>query len=431
MRTVPGPRPEPRAKANRLSRLGLLITGSLLCPGCDQPEPAATPNELAPATVDVSSLPAEEIPERVLRECHGAIEGMDRVAARIWLPDQTMLKLFTRLPHELRIEYPDGEVQIVDHERAARMDRDADQGATMQPLADEAAQRARAVRALIDIATLGPIRRATACERLGPNTFRLSQPEGEPWQLVLQPDSLLVESLSGDGCQATVDEHLLTKVSRIVRQLTMDPLGSCTVRLDSVDFQFEDALFRPDRQQTVQIKANGDSAAPPAFPLLQMNRERRPTTPEATPTKELWWLVVQDPGDWEQRAQVVQQQLALLSEHGQKQAGFVGLLREDGTARLAIGFRQQDKNAPAFEPPAGWDVRHVPAQQALVVFPPTGSAEDRIDAGTRQLQDRLAEQGLRATSPILAQPYFHLNEGPPPADRLANPVVRVSVHIGN
>ena len=433
VRTAFGYPPETRRLANQLSRLCLLIVGSVLWAGCDQRDQANTQGEptAAPPAIDVSKLPAAEGPERVLRECHGEIRGMDRVAARVWLPDQTMLKLFTRLPHDIRVAYPDGGVQILDRSRAVGVRRGPGNQIAFEALDPTAAERLRAIRALIDVATLGPIRRATACERLGPQVFQISQPDGDPWQLTLQPDSLLVERLSGNGYDATIDEHLRTSVSRIVRRVTLAPLGTCTLRLHSVDFQFDDTLFRTQQQAAARVVATDKPTMPAGLPLIQMNRELRPKTPKVSQTKELWWLVMDDPGDWDKRSQVVQDQLARLREHDQKLAGFAGFLVEGGTAKLAIGFRKQDKDGPAFDPPNGWDVRHIPAQQALVVFPPSGSVEDRINVGTRQLQEQLLEQGLRATSPILAQPYFHLNEGLPPQSRLTNPVVRVSVHIGN
>jgi len=417
------------------SLVGPLAAGLCLLAGCggSSAERSDGPDRQSrvaqPRVVDVATLTASEVPALVLRECHGEIRGMDRLAARLWLPDQTMLRLFAQLPDDIRVEFPNGDIQIVRQTDAVRIRRAADGPLETVPLASEAARRLRAVRALIDIATLGPLRRASACERIGTRSFRLLQSAGEPWEMVLREDSLLVERMVGHGYDARITEHLRTAVSWIVRALEIEPLGACVLRLDSVDFRFEDALFRPGQSNMNQAEQT-DPATKPAHPLIRVNQELRPTTPEIHGTNELWWLVMEDPGDWSNRAQQVQEQLALLRDQGQVLAGFTGFITEDRKRRLVIGFRQQHEDNPPYEPPDGQDVRHVPAQRVLVVFPPAGTIEERIAEGTRQLREKLSASGLSSTGPILAQPYLHLDEGLPTAERIADPVVRVSVHIG-
>ena len=91
-------------------------------------------------------------------------------------------------------------------------------------------------------------------------------------------------------------------------------------------------------------------------------------------------------------------------------------------------LRRRD-GGPAFAAPADWKIEELPATDVLQVYPTAGSFEAKVASGTKLLQGALAARGLQASGPITAQPYFHFERGEPPADKLAEPVVRVSVAV--
>jgi len=138
--------------------------------------------------------------------------------------------------------------------------------------------------------------------------------------------------------------------------------------------------------------------------------------------------VLPDPVDWAARAELVQQRMRFLEQHGQEMAGFVGLMREDGQALLVLPFRPAT-GAAELTAPDGWNIRRFETGPCLEVYPPTGELNERIAAGERMLREALQAQGLQPVGPVLAQPFLHLDEAAPTAEQSKAPVVRVSVAV--
>ena len=155
-------------------------------------QPAQGEDTKAPRTVDLAAIDAAAIPREVLRECHGKIQGMDCLAGRVWLKDNRELRVYARLPVDIRVEAEDGDIRVANDNGAWQLRATADGPREAVALTGADATELDAFRALIDVAALGPLRRATGCERIDSVTYRLSQPAGPPWQLTLRPDTLLV-----------------------------------------------------------------------------------------------------------------------------------------------------------------------------------------------------------------------------------------------
>jgi hypothetical protein len=403
----------PRAAA-RASLLALALSA---CGDGREPAPAS---DAAPR-VDVASLDAATVAQRLLAACHGEVRGFDRFAAHVTLPDGNKAKAFGSLPQRVRIEWPDGRVHLVDGERAFAPARD---GAAAQQLDEADATRAFAMRRMLDAATLGPVRRAVACERTGTQAFELAQPDGSRWRVDLQPDALLVASLAeqrnGSAFEVKVLGHLRTTTTRIVNAADTAPLGACAIRFDAVDFAWDESMF--------EDASTPSAEAPAQQPTFTVGAPQHPAEPTIESVRPARWLLVADPGTWQGRAAAVARWTAELKANGQSAAGFAGVLLEDGTARLVVPFRQ-GKDAKTFAAPAEAFVREAPATRALAVYPPSGDFAERATKGAQQLREALAARGLTADGPILAQPFLHLDEGEPDAKALEQPVVRVSVAI--
>ena len=158
----------------------------------------------------------------------------------------------------------------------------------------------------------------------------------------------------------------------------------------------------------------------------QGGAEARSPVPTPGKAAALQLVVLPDPGDWAARATAYAPIHAELERQNQKIAGFPMLFDDGDRAILAAPFRRRP-DGPAFVPPEGWQLRDWPDQQLLVVYPADGDYEQKRRTGTAALRDALAAQNCRPLGPIVIQPFFHLQDGAPAADKLAAPVVRISV----
>lgn len=366
-----------------------------------------------PRAVDLSKVPDEQLIERVLDECHRTLQHrMRNVRVAVTGLSEGDALLQARLPLPARVRLGDGNWLVRD-DGVHRLDEgDAPPAA---------AERLRRLVRLVDVAAFGPLYRATGCRRVdGPASYRLEGPDG-PTVLHLRPGTLLPLAIERAGERVTIDDYLRTRTTWVPNRLTSPALGG-------LDVVFEDG---------------GISFAPDLFDLPSEIGEERPTqrivvpgavieTPSPTPIvvalQATRVVLLDDPGTWTARHERYGPVHDELEAQDQKIAGFPLLFELDGRRVLGAPFRQRDDGA-ALEPPADWVLRDEPAGKLLVVYPPEGSVDERIATGISDLQRALANRGLRALGPITAQPYLHLDEGAPSAEKLADARVRVFVRI--
>jgi hypothetical protein len=139
-------------------------------------------------------------------------------------------------------------------------------------------------------------------------------------------------------------------------------------------------------------------------------------------------VLLDDPGDWNQRVARYRPVHAELERQQQRIAGFPMFWRDGDVARLGVPFRRRD-GGPAFAPPADWQLREQPAGKTLVVYPDTGDLAARAATGAQLLAAASRERKLTPDGPIVHQPFLHLHEGEPAAEHLQAPVVRVTVAL--
>ena len=395
----------------------IVVAIALTLPSCNQkPAGDAASQPQTDAPIDVSAIDAATVPSRLVAACHGEVTGFDRFVAQVTLPDGSKAKVYGSLPDRLRIEWPDGQTHLCQGSRALRVTRQAPPTSPLDPIA---ASRALAMRRLLDVATLGPARRATACERLAANAFRIVERDGAAWRMELQPNALLLASMTpldgADQDRVAVEGHLRTSTTRIVQTADIAPLGRCTIRFDAVDFAWDETMF-----EAAVVAASEEK------PSLIVGAPQHPTEPVLEPARAARWLCATDPGSWEARAALAQQWTATLREAGQSVAGFCGLARDGDRELFIIPFRAA-AGAEPWTPPSGVEVREAAATRALAVYPPTGSFDERRATGLAQLQRAIQDRGLTAASVVIAQPFLHLDEAVPDAGALKSPVVRVAV----
>lgn len=370
-----------------------------------------------PRAVDVGKIADADLVAAVLDECHRPLEGtLDRLAATVRLPDGAEVRLFAELPDKLRVATAAERLLLVDG-AVHRLEGDAASPAT--PAQRERVQR---LRTLLDGAALGPLHRATGCRRLGPAEFELAQPSGEPWRLRLRAGTLLPDRLAGPEGTVQVLDWLRTSTTWIVKRAEVAGLGACELRFDLAGLDWSDDFFAvarptPTPDRTPAMRVPGSPGVEPRSPV-----------PFLADGKATRWVVLDDPGPWCERATAYRPVHTELERQQQQVAGFPMFFTERERAMLAAPFRQR-QGGPAFAPPAGWTIRDVPAGRWLVVYPPDGDLDARIGTGAQLLRDALAQKDLAAAGPIVVQPFFHLHEGEPAADKLNSPTVRMSVPV--
>lgn len=373
--------------------------------------------------MDVAAIAPADLPGAVLDECHGPLRGrMDRIAATVQFADESTVKVFARLPDQLRTAGPNGVLLLVDG-RAYRLGEE-----TGQPVDARTEQWLRDLLTVADAAALGPLQRASACRSDG-DGWLLTEPRG-PMRLQLRQDTLLPQRLApatGDAARdaasaVTFVDFLRTTKTWMAQHVQHPALGACALTFDLADLQWAPDLFTPPAE-----KAPVETAPKLVMPTSGGMESRSPT-PIPGSAAALRLVVVDDPGDWAQRAAVYAPIQLELERQDQKIAGFPMLFTDGDRQLLGAPFRQRP-GGPALAPPADWEIRSEPDTELLVVYPPQGDFEQRRKAGAELLQAALAAAGRKARGPIVAQPFLHLQDGVPPADKLAAPVVRMTVAL--
>lgn len=365
---------------------------------------------------DPSVLDPATLPKVVLEHCHGTLVGsMDRVSAVATDPAGKEWQVHAQLPARLRAQQGNTVHLLV--------------GDTFQSFAgdrrlppDQGVEKALVeLRTVLDAAALGPLQRTVETRRVDARSFHLKLTDGEALVL-LRADDLRPEAFRLRGGEVHVTDWLRTTTTWIPRRLRVGNGPEWALRFQLSDVDWAPGFFEPPAGAATTANEQ------PAVRIAGNRPEPRPRLPVRDENRAMRWVVVDDPGTWELRAQAYREHHDLLVAAEQQIAGFPGFFTEGDQKKMSVPFRQRP-DGKAFDAPVGWDVRNLPRTEVLLVFPDAGDYEQKVLRGTELLQQAVAEQGLTTIGPVVAQPYFHLQDGVPPPDKLAAPVVRVTVTI--
>ncbi|MBM4060090.1 MAG: hypothetical protein FJ265_03190 [Planctomycetes bacterium] len=371
-----------------------------------------------PRRVDTAAIAEADLVAAVLDECHEPLRGrMDRIAADLKHGDGATEHAIAALPDALRIAGPGGAFLV----RGGDVWRLGEGEGRKLPAGAEAERLARLLL-FVDAVALGPLHRATGCRRLGPDRFELAVRGGGPWLLALRPGTLLPASLARGGDVVEMLDYLRTSTTWMVARARLGAGEPIAITFEVADLAWHDETFVPPAERAAPAEQR------PRVPLLPPGAEPRSPTPFLVEGKALERIVLDDPGTWAGRAAAYRPVHEELLRQQQAVPGFPMFATVGGRAVLMAPFRARD-GGPRFSAPEGWRTEAVPAGRLLVVYPPEGDFAARRAAGERQLRLMLEQQGLRARGPVVCQPFLHLQEGEPPADKLEAPVVRVSVAV--
>lgn len=424
------------AQGIRSRSLVALLAAFAACGGNRSGPPVGPAAGAVPRQVDTAKIADAELVAAILDECHRPLRGrMDRVAAELRCGDGSVLRVFAQLPETMRVVTSDG-LFLVRGEQFFRLDgpkREDGSKDTTVPTAVR--ERLEAVRGLVDAASFGPLHRAVACAQLGAGEYRILPPEGTPWLVQLRGGTLLPEVFRRGDFEVVVRDYLATKTTWIARRVEQATLGVCEITFELADLAWDADFFAAPTSE-IKDEANAKTGAPATaktagdvIPYIAQGRaEPRSPTPILIDAPAVDWVVLQDPGTWPRRAEVYKPVHDELDRQNQAIPGFPILLRDGDQDLLAIPFRARDAKQP-LQAPAQWQLRKIPASRLLVCYPPAGDFAARCALGEKLLREAAAAQSLRLRGPIVCQPFFHLDEGEPPAAKLQAPVVRVSVPV--
>jgi hypothetical protein len=411
------------------TKLILLIASAVAAAACDHSD--GTGKVEAPRAVATADWPAAKVIDAILDECHGGLyrdashrEGMDHVACNVTLhgaaaaSDGEVVQVFADLPARLRVQRPDGRMFVLLGDEAMIY------GSPTAPVPAADATWLRQLRAIVDAAALGALYRCQQPTRTAADAFALPQPDGSTSALALRPGTLLPAAIASHGDRVEIVDYLRPgpHTTWIASRLRLPGFGECELSFTGYGMPWDAEFF----------DARGlDTAAPARTRTMTLgggNPEQRPSQPDLGHNKAASQVVFADPGSWSARAAAYQLRYAELERQHQFFYGFPAFFRRDGADWMAIGFRQRD-GGPAFAAPADWRIEALPDTDVLQVYPTSGSYEAKVAHGSELLQQALTARGLQATGPFVAQPYLHFERGEPPAAKLQEPVVRVSVAV--
>ncbi|MCC6670898.1 MAG: hypothetical protein IT458_07550 [Planctomycetes bacterium] len=322
------------------------------------------------------------------------------------------------LPRRLRLDTPDG-MLLLDGERGWRCAQDR----PAEELDAAATADLRLWRALLAALVLEPLREPQRVQRQGPTVLAVTASGGETWRLEFDPTTLTVRSWIGPPGETRLLEFLETPSTRFPSRARFDRFGEREVRFLLSGVVFEDLVF--------QDPATAIATTRPSGPRLARGGERRPARPEVQSVPARLWLVLDDPGTWRERSELLLREGEALAALGQVSSGLPVFFREAGRELLAIPFEPDaERGARPFVPRAGMRVVRTRRHMALVVFPERGTFATAVASGRSLLDAHLAEKNLRAAGPLRAIPYLALDEGPPTPAQLERLQVKLELPLG-
>ncbi|MEM7204780.1 MAG: hypothetical protein AAF628_31275 [Planctomycetota bacterium] len=363
---------------------------------CTQATTPPQPQEAGPGTAH-----ARAKLEAVLERHHGPLRGtFDRVVLELReTPEAKPVRIAAELPDQLRVDRPGRRVDLwvkgdgwlcQSGAAASRLQGDG--------LAELAALR-QCVRAL----TLDPLVRADQVREMGPGIFALVMPGGETWRLELDAAQDHVRELRGPAGAVTFVEFLRTGVTTLPRLVDLPGIGKRHVKFAATDLWLSPAVFR---DPFVSVDATRKATKPHRQTVIAPTREL-PKHAEIQELPAKSFLVLEDPGDWQERAAAVTAAGNTLGARGQMPDGLPTYLT-DGTRRLLLIPFRPDPNGghqPFVRGPKE-TLRHDPPREVAVVAPPADTWDRALAEGRRRLAELIASEGRKADGPLHVTPFI-------------------------
>jgi hypothetical protein len=370
-----------------------------------------------------------KVVDQLLLRCHNTLRGtmdnsfLELTKAGAKDTDKVVLGMGPdRRPAYLRITHANGSTSILNGKHAGHYVRvrGADGLYERTEFTGKEQKRLRDLNALLRAALLRPLYEARRVDRQGPNVYRLMLRGGETWRLEVDPKANLPKSLTGPPGKVSFDEHKATGVTYLPKVVTLGALGRHHLNLVDSDYAFNNTYFQDPEtpfQRLKEIRKVGAFTAEPRKPTLQRVAGRLS-------------LLLDDPGNWEERFGLLNKHARDLYRQGQASADLTFFYEEKGKRYMAIPFEPDiDRGSQAFLRKKGQRIFRRPPQLVAVVVPPRGSEEAVVKAGRKMLTEFLVKKDLRAKGPLRVIPY--VDPGDPAAgERLEKLKIRLELPVG-
>ena len=394
-----------RDAERRLSPLAVsaLVVCGVGC-GAQNPAPAkkppAKPATDAPALADPASLV-----KKLLERHHGPILGtFDNFILRLReqqdQPREDSTQLTLALPARMRVDHPDRRVDLwIDGVGWRCQPKLPPQRLTT----DDGLAKLTALRHHARALALLPLYRAEQIKRVGPGVLSLILPKGETWRLQVDEDKLRIIELRGPAGPVRFESFLNTGISVMPTKATLGDLGPRFVQIVASNLFLDGSLFDdPFLPVDVERAKRPHSTA---HTSLRGSRDL-PTRAELQDIDRRVFLVLDDPGGWEDRCDLIMGEGEALGMKGQSPDGLPTYAHLNGNRVLMIPFRPDPEqgNRPYVREP-GQRINHVAAHRAIVVCPPPGTWAEVREAARRLIDDYLDREGLTKRGMPLMIPF--------------------------
>jgi len=393
-----------------------------------------------PTPQDASS-PGEQakVVDQLLRRCHNMLRGsMDNAYLELRkegaeVPDKVLLGRGGTSgsggsssgdrgkPVYLRLTHPDSSTSILNDKHAGRYRRAAEGRYTQAKLTAAQQKQLRDLNALLRAALLRPLYEAQRVHRQGPRVYQLILEGGETWRLEVDPENQLPKSLTGPPGKVSFVEHKATGVTFLPQVVTLGSLGTYHVNLIDSGLAFNKPYFEDPETPLTAFKELREVAvvgSEPRTPVLQ-------TLPGRVS------LLLEDPGDWEERIASSNTHGRELYAQGQIGTDLMFFYQEAGKRYMAIPFEpDEERRSQPFLRKKHQKVVRRPPQQLVAVVCVDGSEKGAAATGMKILQQFLAKQKLRASGPLRVIPYVLPENGVPDARKLEHLTVRLELPVG-
>lgn len=374
----------------RRSLIGLALL-ALSAAGCrqgPQPEPAA---QIA----------------AVLEHCHGPLRGsLARSIVELReSPDGGVTQVIAELPARMRVKRPCGRVDLLLADRGVSWSPDSAPRDSSAPELAELIALRRALRALL----LLPLYEVRSANWIGPLMLELVTASGEAWRLELDNDRLRPRRLASADADVRFVTYIDTGFTRLPRETGFGGLPYRHAAIVTSGIALNDALFQPDR---------GDASPANQTITVRRNPTELPQTPQLQELPARRFLVLDDPGDWDARAELLRDEARQLYDAGQVADGLPVYATTGTRAMLLIPFKPDpDRGGAALQARAGQEILERAATRAAVFAPPPGVWDEILRSGRASLTEFAAGEGLRTDGPLWITPFPTKGSVPASAER--------------
>ena len=393
------------------------LTGALLLwplVGCHKSP--VTDGEVASGNTIPTPLPGDPqaAVQALVKTSHGILAGEQRMASALLhlrrskdddLPEQVILWTQNRMRlvrrnRQIDIRLPQGAWRVTPHTSAIEH--------TGQKL-----QNLDKLQDLLRSALLKPLYQASDVKQTAPTVYDLSNANGVSWKLEvrsfkpLQGDAVFLPwKLTGPSGQIIWHDYLHTGITHLPRRVTLGALGERFVSLEASQLTLDENWFTDP--------LNPSYVTPGTDELVLHNEslslDRTADKPRIGYTRASRSVVLEDPGTWEERVTLTNQEARRLYKQGQEGDDLDFLFESEGVSYYAIPFIIRDGNGKPFVPEQNQRVLRIPRQRVVILRTKPRHLREARKFADETLKQFVSKNQLDVIGPLRTRPFIEMDQ---------------------